>query len=107
MFRILEKLQIAPSVHMIKVDAPLVARKHKPGQFIILRIKEWGERIPLTVADADPKNGWIIIYFQEVGKTTKELGLLRAGDSISDVAGPLGNPSEIRKYGTVVIVGEE
>ena len=85
--------------------APRVAEKAKPGQFIILRINEQGERIPLTIADADPKKGTVTIIFLEVGKTTKQIGKLSVGDSLLNFAGPLGMPSEVKKYGTVVCIG--
>ena len=90
MFKILDKKVLAPSIKQFVIDAPLVAQKAQPGQFIILRIKEGGERIPLTIADFDRENGTVTIVFQEVGKTTKELGTLQAGDSIADFVGPLG-----------------
>jgi ferredoxin/flavodoxin---NADP+ reductase len=105
MYPIIEKKILSENVKQLKVKAPLVAVKAKPGQFIILRIDERGERIPLTIADADPKKGTVTIIFLEVGKTTKQLGLLDVGDSLENFAGPLGMPSDIKKYGTVVCVG--
>jgi ferredoxin--NADP+ reductase len=90
---------------IMKIKAPLVAKKAQAGQFIILRIDEKGERIPLTIADFDRREGTITIIFMEVGKTTKQLGTLNVGDSLQNFAGPLGMPSEIEKYGTVVCVG--
>ncbi|MDD2778297.1 MAG: sulfide/dihydroorotate dehydrogenase-like FAD/NAD-binding protein [Methanocellales archaeon] len=99
------KKELAPTIKLFEVFAPLVAKKAKPGQFIILRIDEKGERIPLTIADFDAQKGTITIIFQEVGKTTKLLGLLNEGDCISDFMGPLGNPTKIEKYGRVVCVG--
>ena len=92
-------------VKLMKIKAPLVAKKAVAGQFIILRINEKGERIPLTIADYDRKDGTITVIFMEVGKTTKQLGKLKVGDSILNFAGPLGQPSEIEKYGTVVCIG--
>jgi len=89
----------------MKIKAPLVAKKAQAGQFIILRIDEQGERIPLTIADYDRKEGTITVIFMEVGKTTKQLGTLNVGDSLLNFAGPLGEPSEIEKYGTVVCIG--
>jgi ferredoxin--NADP+ reductase len=89
----------------MKIKALMVAKKAKPGQFIILRIDETGERIPLTIADFDRKKGTITIIFMEVGKTTVELGKLNEGDKILNFAGPLGVPSEIEKFGTVICIG--
>ena len=105
MYKILEKKVLSDNVKLMKIQAPLVAKKAKAGQFIILRIDENGERIPLTIADFDRKQGTITIIFMEVGKTTKKLGTLNVGDSIVNFAGPLGVPSEIKKYGTVVMIG--
>lgn len=105
MYHILKKEILSENVKLMNVKAPLVAKKAQPGQFIILRIDEKGERIPLTIADFDRKQGTITIIFMEVGKTTRQLGKLKAGDSIENFAGPLGVPSEIKKYGTVVCVG--
>ncbi|NYT00408.1 MAG: sulfide/dihydroorotate dehydrogenase-like FAD/NAD-binding protein [Methanocellales archaeon] len=102
---IINKKELAPTVKLFEVFAPLVAKKAKPGQFIILRIDEKGERIPLTIADFDVQKGTITIIFQEVGKTTKRLGNLNEGDQILDFAGPLGNPIEIKRYGRVVCIG--
>jgi ferredoxin--NADP+ reductase/dihydroorotate dehydrogenase electron transfer subunit len=102
---ILDKKELAPNVKMFKVSAPLVAKKSKTGQFIVIRIDEKGERIPLTIVEKDDKIGSLTIIFQEVGKTTKELGKLKKGDHILDLVGPLGNPSEFRKVGTAVIIG--
>lgn len=89
----------------MKVEAPEIAKKRKAGQFIILRVNDEGERIPLTIADADAAGGWIELVVQAVGKTTKKLSELNAGDSIYDLAGPLGRPTHIEKKGTVVMVG--
>ncbi|HOV43305.1 MAG TPA: FAD-binding oxidoreductase, partial [Syntrophothermus lipocalidus] len=105
MFRIVAKKELAPRIKLFDVEAPEIARKARPGQFVILRIDEEGERIPLTIADFDRENGIITIIFQEVGKTTELLGELQAGDSILDFVGPLGCPSEIERFGTVVCVG--
>jgi len=105
MYQILEKKVLSETVKLMKIKAPLVAKKAQPGQFIILRIDEKGERIPLTIADFDRKKGTITIIFLEVGKTTKQLGTLNVGDSIENFVGPLGLPSEVKKYGTVVCVG--
>ncbi len=105
MFEIVETRLLAAAVKQFKVAAPEIARKRKPGQFVVLRINEEGERIPLTIADADPQSGLITLIFQEVGKSTAQLGKLKAGQSISDLIGPLGVPTHVDKFGTVVCVG--
>ncbi len=105
MYEILEKKTLSETVKLMKVKAPLVAKKAQAGQFIILRIDEQGERIPLTIADYDRKKGTITIIFMEVGKTTKQLGEMKSGDMLQNFAGPLGVPSDIEKYGTVVMIG--
>ncbi|MGQ9542757.1 MAG: sulfide/dihydroorotate dehydrogenase-like FAD/NAD-binding protein [Candidatus Bathyarchaeia archaeon] len=104
MVTILEKSVLGPGIKSLVIDSPLISKRSKPGQFIVLRISEKGERIPLTIADCDPERGTIKVIFQEVGKTTKELGRLSEGDEIMDIVGPMGQPSDIRFYGTVVIV---
>ena len=93
MYKILKKEALSEQVKLMVIDAPLVARKAQPGQFIILRINEQGERIPLTIADYDSDAGTVTIIFQEVGKTTVHLGTLNEGDSLLDFVGPLGKPS--------------
>lgn len=98
MYKILKKEVLNPAVKLMDIEAPLVARKAEPGQFIILRVNESGERIPLTIADFDREKGTVTIIFQEVGKTTKLLGTLNEGDYILDFVGPLGVPSEIEGY---------
>ncbi len=105
MYRIIESTFIAPEVKRFEVAAPQVARHWEPGQFIILRVEEAGERIPLTVAGVDRKKGVITLFVQGIGKTTRLLNMKKTGDSIADVAGPLGKPSEIEDYGTAVVVG--
>jgi ferredoxin--NADP+ reductase len=104
MYEIINKEELAPVVTRLDIRAPLIARKAKPGQFIILRVAEEGERIPLTIFSADPAAGTITIVFQKVGKTTIHLGTLRQGDSLHDLAGPLGKPAHIEKVGRVVSV---
>jgi ferredoxin--NADP+ reductase len=104
-FEILEKEELAPQIKRFTVSAPSIARKAKVGQFIILRVDEKGERFPLTLVDWNPKEGTIIIVFQEVGVSTKKFGNLRVGDCILDIVGPLGNPAEIKNYGEAVVVG--
>ena len=86
------------------IEAPHVARKASAGQFVIVRIDDFGERVPLTIADFDRKAGTVTIIFQEVGKSTKHLGALNAGDKLVTFAGPLGHPTEIKRYGTVICV---
>ena len=93
MYKILEKKTLSEQVKLMVIDAPLVAKKAQPGQFIILRVDEQGERIPLTIADYDSIAGTVTIIFQEVGKTTLHLGTLNAGDYLQDFVGPLGTPS--------------
>ncbi len=105
MFKILQKRVFSPIIKEFVVEAPRVAKKCEPGQFVILRIHEEGERIPLTIADFDREKGTITIVFQEVGKTTMQLGAMEAGDYIKDFVGPLGEPSHIENFGTVVCVG--
>ena len=105
MYRITAREDLAPVTKLFKVEAPEVARKAKAGQFVIVRIDEHGERIPLTIADYDRQSGEITLVFQEVGKTTKQLGTMKAGDALASFVGPLGRPTEIEKYGTVVMVG--
>ncbi len=105
MYEILAKQDVAPVSKLFVVRAPEIARKAKPGQFLIVRIDEEGERIPLTIADFDREAGTITMVFQEVGKTTKQMGKMEAGDVLADVVGPLGLPSEIEYYGTVLCVG--
>ncbi len=105
MFTIREKINLAGNVYRLVLDAPLVARKTRPGQFVILRITDRGERIPLTVVDSDPDRGTISVVFHEMGKSTMALGRLSEGDSLQDVVGPLGIPSDIEKLGLVVCIG--
>jgi NAD(P)H-flavin reductase len=104
MFRILDKKRLYDNIVRIDVEAPLIAQHAKPGQFVTLHINEKGERIPLTIADTDGKNS-ITLVFQEVGASTKTLGRCEMGDEISDILGPLGRPTDIEKFGTVVCVG--
>jgi NAD(P)H-flavin reductase len=104
MYKILKREDLVPNIHLFEVEAPAVARKAQPGQFVVVRIDETGERIPVTVADFDRKNGTITIVFMEVGTTTHHLAELKAGDSILNFVGPLGIPTHIEKYGTVVCV---
>ena len=105
MFKILERRDLTPITKLFVVEAPLVAKKAQPGQFVIVRLSQRGERIPLTIADYDRDRGTVTIVVQEVGKTSRDLGRLTAGDSILDFVGPLGVPAELAQEGTVVCVG--
>ena len=96
---------VAPEIKSFLLRAPKIALRRKPGQFVILRVTDDGERIPITIAGSNPEEGWIRIIVQAIGKTTTLLNRLGAGDSIADLAGPLGMPSEIEDYGTAVTVG--
>ncbi|ADD01852.1 oxidoreductase FAD/NAD(P)-binding domain protein [Thermoanaerobacter italicus Ab9] len=97
MYKIVRKEVLNPVVKLMDIEAPRVAKSAKPGQFVIIRIYDKGERIPLTIADYDPKKGTVTIVFQEVGKSTKLLGALNEGDYILDFVGPLGNSMEVPK----------
>jgi ferredoxin--NADP+ reductase len=103
--KIIEKVSLSETVVKMILEAPVIAQKRKAGQFIILKINEKGERIPLTIVDSDAQKGTITIIFQVVGKTTAQLAGLKEGDSLQDVQGPLGKPTEIENYGRVVCIG--
>jgi len=105
MFRIVRKEVLNSSVKLMEIEAPHIARKAEPGQFIILRVNEEGERIPLTIADFDRDKGTVTIIFQEVGKTTKLLGTLEEGQEILDFVGPLGKASHLEGYKKVAVIG--
>lgn len=105
MNRIIEARFIAPDIKLFRIEAPKIAEKRKPGQFVVVRVDALGERIPLTIADSNNTDGTITIIVQGVGKTTKQLNLLSEGDFIHDVVGPLGKPSEIEYFGTAVSIG--
>ena len=105
MFKIARAEFIAPGIKRFEVEAPRIARKHKAGQFVILRLHDRGERIPITIENSNPERGTINIVVQSVGKTTHLLNALNAGDNILDVVGPLGKPSEIALFGNVVVIG--
>lgn len=105
MFKIVRKEVLNPYVKLMEIEAPYVARKAEPGQFIILRINENGERIPLTIADYDREKGTVTIIFQEVGKTTKLLGTMNEGDYLLDFVGPLGQPSHLEGLKKVAVIG--
>jgi ferredoxin--NADP+ reductase len=104
MFRIISRETLGTKIHLFKIEAPAIARKALAGQFVVIRIDERGERIPLTLADWDGKEGSVTVVLMEVGATTFRLALLKAGDFIADFVGPLGVPSHIDKFGTVVCV---
>lgn len=105
MYTITKTEELSPGVKAFIIEAPLIARKCQPGQFVILRIDEDGERIPLTIADFDREAGTISLIFQEVGRTSRQLGALCTGDTILDVAGPLGQATHIEQFGTVICIG--
>lgn len=105
MNKIVSKKDLCENVVRFEIEAPLIAKKRKPGQFVIIRLDEEGERVPLTIANSDPVKGTITLIIQGAGKTTKILNAKNPGDSIQDVAGPLGSPTHIENYGTSVVVG--
>ncbi len=105
MNRIIERRMIVPNMHLLTVEAPDIASKVKPGQFVIVRAHDEGERIPLSVADWDEKKGTITIVFMEVGASTGALACLSDGDSVATCVGPLGNETEIGNFGTVMCIG--
>ncbi len=104
MYKILLKQRLTPNIYLFNVEAPAVAKKAQPGQFVVIRVDDKGERIPVTIADWDNEEGNVVIVFMEVGTTTGKLALLEAGDSIANFVGPLGLPTHIEKFGTVVCV---
>ncbi len=104
MYQIVETRPLARGIKLFVIQAPRIARKQKPGQFVIVRLDESGERIPLTIAGADAAAGTVTIVVQAIGKTTMLLNMLDVGDSILDMVGPLGKPSEIENFGTAVVV---
>lgn len=105
MYRIVKKTDLAPNIKQFEIYAPLIAKKAKPGQFVMIRLEEKGERIPLTIVDTSPEKGTIKIASLEAGKTTKKLNSMKEGDCLANVAGPLGIPAEIAHYGKVACVG--
>jgi ferredoxin--NADP+ reductase len=105
LYEILQKEQLTPVTKLYEVHAPAIARKVQPGQFVIVRIHERGERIPLTVADFDRVRGTLSLVVQEVGKTTLEMGTMQPGEALTTLVGPLGNPAEIDCMGSVLCVG--
>ncbi len=105
MNKILEKEVLSDVAKLMVVEAPLVARKAQAGQFVIVRVDAYGERVPLTIADYDREAGTIVLIFQEVGKSTMQMGTLEAGDELVTVVGPLGHATELDNFGTVVCIG--
>jgi ferredoxin--NADP+ reductase len=104
-YNIVAKKSLAYKMTLMWIEAPEIAAKAQPGQFLMVIAKEGGERVPLTICDYDAKKGEVAFAFHEVGKTTKELGTFEVGDCLSNVTGPLGRPSEIVRYGRVLCVG--
>jgi len=104
MYRIIARERLAEAIHLLEVEAPEVVRKAQPGQFVVVRVDEEGERVPLTIADWDVERGSITIILLAVGTTTRKLAQLNAGDSILNFVGPLGRPTEIDRFGTVICV---
>lgn len=105
MFNIRSARFLGPNVKQFEIDAPRIARAQKPGQFVIIRLDDTGERIPLTIKGSDVARGTITIVVQGIGKTTIQLNALEEGDAILDFVGPLGKPSEVEKFGTVCVIG--
>jgi ferredoxin--NADP+ reductase len=105
MYEVIENAVLAEKVNRYRIYAPDIAKRRQAGQFVILRIDEDGERIPLTIADADPQAGTLALVVQEVGKTTARMTRLKPGARLMDVVGPLGAPTHIKKFGTVVVIG--
>lgn len=105
MYKIVDSREIAADIKRFEIDAPRIAAKQRAGQFVIVRVHEHGERIPLTIAGSDAEGGTITLIVQGIGKTTRLMNSLHAGQYLLDVVGPLGRPSEVRRYGTVVVIG--
>jgi NAD(P)H-flavin reductase len=104
-FKVLRNAVVVPNIHELVIEAPIIARKVKPGQFVIIIPDETGERVPFTVSDWDPEEGSVTIFFQEVGVSTMKLALMPEGVALASVVGPLGKPAEIGKFGTVLLGG--
>jgi len=103
--RIVEMTKLAPSINLLRIEAPEITRKAKAGQFVVLRINEEGERIPMSITDLDPGAGILTIIFQEVGKSTAHLATFKKGEALADVVGPLGIPTHIENFGTALCIG--
>ena len=104
-YRITEKRDLNPQVFLMKIEAPRIARKAEPGQFVVVRLDEYGERVPFTLADYDREAGTVTLFIQAVGATTRALAGMAAGDELADVAGPLGMPTELEGYKKVAVIG--
>lgn len=105
MNQIVEMKKLAPSINRLRLEVPEITRKAEAGQFVVLRINEEGERIPMSITDLDPKDGILTIIFQEVGKSTAHLATFKKGDVLADVVGPLGIPTHIENFGTALCIG--
>ena len=105
MYPIIYKKELAESIYWMDIRAPLIANRRKPGQFVVIRLDEEGERTPLTIAASDPAKGAITIIFQAVGQTTMKLEKMDAGDELADVVGPLGKPTHMENFGHAVCIG--
>ena len=105
MTKIIERDMVVPNIHVLTVEAPLIASKIKPGQFVIVKVDEPGERVPLTVADWDAEKGTVSSIFMQVGTSTRKLAALQSGDEVPTFVGPLGKDIEIERFGTVACVG--
>ena len=105
MQKIVEKKVLAPDVFMSVIEAAPIAKKAAPGQFVLIRVDEHGERVPMTIADFDRENGTITIVVQKVGRSTTKMSMLGSGESFENVTGPLGTPTHLNNYGTVVVIG--
>ena len=105
MHNIVSAIFLAENIKKIEIHAPRIAKKRKAGQFVMIRVSEYGERIPLTIAGSDPEKGTVTIIVQGMGKSTRELNMKEAGDTIHDIVGPLGTPSHIGNFGTAVSIG--
>ncbi len=105
MAEILKIEELSEHIFRVRLDAPRIAKKRKAGQFVIIRVSDQGERVPLTIANADSGEGWIEIIVQAVGDSTRELSSKQTGDSIADLVGPLGMPTEVKKVGRVLCIG--
>lgn len=104
MYKIIKARVLGTGIKMFEIEAPRIAKKQRPGQFVIVRLHERGERVPLTIAGSDPVRGTVTIVAQAIGKTTTLMNQLETGDYVLDIAGPLGKPSEIEKFGTVAVI---
>lgn len=105
MNEIIQLTRLAPQISLVRLKVPLIAQRAKAGQFVVLRINEEGERIPMSITDLDPEAGILTIIFQEVGKTTAHLATFKKGDTLADVVGPLGIPTHMENFGTCICVG--